>query len=100
MATDPFELFDEWFAEAREAEINDPEAMALATADVGAVLRDPEIAIVVEQLDRSGGEGAGGGGRDVELACDVDEDGREHEQAALVPARPVERAARVRRATA
>jgi pyridoxamine 5'-phosphate oxidase len=33
MATDPFQLFDEWFAEARAAEINDPEAMALATAD-------------------------------------------------------------------
>jgi pyridoxamine 5'-phosphate oxidase len=33
MATDPFQLFDEWFAEAREAEINDPEAMALATVD-------------------------------------------------------------------
>ena len=33
MATDPFALFDEWFAEARTAEINDPEAMALATAD-------------------------------------------------------------------
>ena len=32
MATDPFQLFDEWFAEARAAEINDPEAMALATA--------------------------------------------------------------------
>src|SRR5207237_5234963 len=34
MATDPFLLFDEWFAEAREAEINDAEAMALATSDV------------------------------------------------------------------
>ena len=33
MATDPFSLFDQWFAEARAAEINDPEAMALATAD-------------------------------------------------------------------
>lgn len=33
MATDPFQLFDEWFAEARSSEINDPEAMALATAD-------------------------------------------------------------------
>jgi pyridoxamine 5'-phosphate oxidase len=33
MATDPFTLFDEWFAEARVSEINDPEAMALATAD-------------------------------------------------------------------
>jgi pyridoxamine 5'-phosphate oxidase len=33
MATDPFQLFDEWYAEARTAEINDPDAMALATAD-------------------------------------------------------------------
>ena len=33
MATDPFALFDEWLAEARTSEINDPEAMALATAD-------------------------------------------------------------------
>jgi pyridoxamine 5'-phosphate oxidase len=33
MATDPFALFDEWFAEARASEINDPEAMAVATAD-------------------------------------------------------------------
>ena len=32
MGTDPFQLFDEWFAEARASEINDPEAMALATA--------------------------------------------------------------------
>ena len=31
--TDPLALFDIWFAEARQAEINDPEAMALATAD-------------------------------------------------------------------
>ena len=31
-ATDPFQLFDEWFAEAKAAEPNDPEAMALATA--------------------------------------------------------------------
>ena len=33
MATDPFALFDEWFAEARAREPNDPQAMALATAD-------------------------------------------------------------------
>ncbi len=33
MMTDPIALFDEWFAEARESEINDAEAMALATAD-------------------------------------------------------------------
>jgi len=31
--TDPFALFEEWFAKARASEINDPEAMALATAD-------------------------------------------------------------------
>ena len=33
MAADPFALFDAWFAEAKSAEPNDPEAMALATAD-------------------------------------------------------------------
>ena len=33
MGTDPFQLFDEWFAEARESEPNDPNSMALATAD-------------------------------------------------------------------
>jgi pyridoxamine 5'-phosphate oxidase len=32
MAEDPHALFDAWFAEARAAEPNDPEAMALATA--------------------------------------------------------------------
>ena len=29
--TDPIQLFDSWFAEARESELNDPEAVALAT---------------------------------------------------------------------
>lgn len=33
MADDPLQLFDDWFAEARASELNDPEAMALATAD-------------------------------------------------------------------
>jgi pyridoxamine 5'-phosphate oxidase len=33
MATDPFQLFEQWLAEARESEPNDPEAMAFATAD-------------------------------------------------------------------
>jgi pyridoxamine 5'-phosphate oxidase len=33
MATDPFQLFDQWFAEAQASELNDAEAMALATAD-------------------------------------------------------------------
>jgi len=34
MADDPFALFDTWFAEAEASEPNDPNAMALATADV------------------------------------------------------------------
>lgn len=33
MPTDPHRLFEEWFALARESEANDPNAMALATAD-------------------------------------------------------------------
>ncbi len=33
MTTSPFALFDLWYAEAREAEINDSNAMAVATVD-------------------------------------------------------------------
>ena len=33
MPTDPFELFDQWYAEAQASEPNDSNAMALATAD-------------------------------------------------------------------
>lgn len=33
MADDPFLLFDHWYAEARDSEPNDPNAMALATVD-------------------------------------------------------------------
>ncbi|WBH15717.1 pyridoxamine 5'-phosphate oxidase [Sphingomonas radiodurans] len=33
MSTDPITLFDAWFAEAKASEPNDPNAMALATAD-------------------------------------------------------------------
>ena len=33
MTDDPFALFNEWYSEARETEINDSNAMALATAD-------------------------------------------------------------------
>jgi len=33
MTDDPIALFDSWFAEAKAAEPNDPNAMALATAD-------------------------------------------------------------------
>jgi pyridoxamine 5'-phosphate oxidase len=35
MTTDPFQLFDSWFAEARVSEPNDSNAMALATVDAG-----------------------------------------------------------------
>jgi pyridoxamine 5'-phosphate oxidase len=35
MMTDPFSLFDAWFAEARTSEPNDSNAMALATVDAG-----------------------------------------------------------------
>ncbi|HEV2866775.1 MAG TPA: pyridoxamine 5'-phosphate oxidase [Allosphingosinicella sp.] len=34
MAADPHALFDEWLAEARLSEPNDPEAMTVATADL------------------------------------------------------------------
>ena len=43
-ATDPFALFNEWFAEAQAAEINDPEAMALATADAAGL---PSVRMVL-----------------------------------------------------
>ena len=35
MTTDPFQLFDTWFTEARASEPNDSNAMALATVDAG-----------------------------------------------------------------
>ena len=44
MTADPFALFDEWFAEARSSEINDAEAMALATADAA---RHPSVRMVL-----------------------------------------------------
>ncbi len=33
MTDEPFALFDQWYADARQSEINDSNAMALATAD-------------------------------------------------------------------
>ncbi|KQO05724.1 pyridoxamine 5'-phosphate oxidase [Sphingomonas sp. Leaf242] len=33
MSDDPFTLFDSWYAEAKQSEPNDPNAVALATAD-------------------------------------------------------------------
>lgn len=52
MANDPFQLFEEWFEEARQAEVNDPEAMALATADAGG---NPSVRMVLLK-----GHGPGG----------------------------------------
>src|SRR4051794_24857886 len=42
--TDPFALFDEWFAQAQASEPNDPNAMALATADS---LENPSVRMVL-----------------------------------------------------
>ncbi len=44
MTSDPFALFDEWFAEAKASEPNDPEAMALATADA---IGNPSVRMVL-----------------------------------------------------
>jgi pyridoxamine 5'-phosphate oxidase len=41
---EPFSLFDRWFAEARDKEPNDPNAMALATADRGGL---PNVRMVL-----------------------------------------------------
>lgn len=52
MATDPLDLFDRWFAEARASEPNDPDAMALATAD-----GDGRPAVRMVLLKGHGGDG-------------------------------------------
>jgi pyridoxamine 5'-phosphate oxidase len=52
--TDPFALFDEWLSEARLSEINDPDAMAFATADTTG---RPSVRIVL--LRRAGPDGFG-----------------------------------------
>jgi pyridoxamine 5'-phosphate oxidase len=41
---DPFALFEQWFADARRAEPNDPNGMALATADVDGM---PDVRMVL-----------------------------------------------------
>lgn len=43
-AEEPFGLFDAWFADARAAEPNDPEAMALATVDAAGM---PNVRMVL-----------------------------------------------------
>jgi pyridoxamine 5'-phosphate oxidase len=54
MADDPFALFERWFAEARESEPNDPDAMAFATADAEG---RPSVRMVL--LRRHGPDGFG-----------------------------------------
>jgi pyridoxamine 5'-phosphate oxidase len=54
MADDPFALFDAWMAEARLSEPNDPDAMAIATADADG---RPSVRIVL--LRRYGPDGFG-----------------------------------------
>jgi pyridoxamine 5'-phosphate oxidase len=43
-ATEPFGLFDTWFADARQYEMNDPNAMALATVDASGL---PNVRVVL-----------------------------------------------------
>ena len=52
MTSDPFQLFDDWFAEARASEPNEPEAMALATAGADG---QPSVRMVL--LKAHGAEG-------------------------------------------
>ena len=44
-ASDPFMLFEVWYAEAKEAETNDPNAMALATASEDGFQPMPSVTI-------------------------------------------------------
>ena len=51
-ADEPFGLFDAWFAEARTQEINDPNAMALATVDADGL---PNVRMVLlKEVDQGG----------------------------------------------
>jgi pyridoxamine 5'-phosphate oxidase len=51
-STDPFSLFEEWFAQAKASEINDPHALALATVDAGGL---PDVRVVLMNgYDRRG----------------------------------------------
>jgi pyridoxamine 5'-phosphate oxidase len=56
-AVEPFLLFESWFGEAREKEINDPNAMAIATADPSGL---PNVRMVLlKGLDGAGVPGRG-----------------------------------------
>ena len=55
--TDPFALFEEWFGEAKASEPNDPNAMALATANADGM---PSVRMVL--LKGHGSQWGEGGG--------------------------------------
>jgi len=51
-ATDPFQLFDEWMAEATRSEPNDPNAMSVATVDANGL---PNVRVVLlKNVDPAG----------------------------------------------
>jgi pyridoxamine 5'-phosphate oxidase len=54
---DPYALFDSWFAEARDSEINDSNAMALATADASGY---PSVRMVLLKGHGPDADGSGG----------------------------------------
>jgi pyridoxamine 5'-phosphate oxidase len=54
---DPYALFDTWFDEARNSEINDSNAMALATADAGG---QPSVRMVLLKGHGPDADGSGG----------------------------------------
>ena len=51
-AENPFALFDDWFAEAARSEVNDPNAMALATVDQDGL---PDVRMVLLKGTDPGG---------------------------------------------
>ena len=50
--TDPFALFDQWYTQARETEINDSNAMTLATADARG--RPSARMVLLKRIDERG----------------------------------------------
>jgi pyridoxamine 5'-phosphate oxidase len=54
---DPYMLFDHWFAEAQASELNDPNAMALATADAGG---HPSVRMMLLKGHGRDADGVGG----------------------------------------
>ena len=44
VASDPFQLFDRWMSDAAASEVNDPNAMAIATTDASGL---PDVRMVL-----------------------------------------------------